>query len=115
MKEHTIDATNRAVGRVASEAAMLLMGKDTPAFRKNIVPEVKVTVENASNIKFDPKKLKGKIYQRYSGYPGGRKERTMEEVIEKKGYKGIFEKAVYGMLPGNKLRSVMMKNLIITD
>ena len=57
MKEYTIDATNRAVGRVASEAAMFLMGKDTPAFRKNVVPEVKVTIENASKIKFDPKKL----------------------------------------------------------
>ncbi len=115
MKEYTIDATNKAVGRVATEAAVLLMGKDTPAFRRNVAPEVKVTIENASKIKFDPKKLKGKIYQRYSGYPGGRKERTMEEVIDKKGYSEIFEKAVYGMLPSNRLRSVMMKNLFITD
>ena len=115
MKEYTLDATDKAFGRVASEAAVLLMGKDDPSFRKNVVADVKVNIVNASKTKYDPKKLKGKIYQRYSGYPGGRKERTMQEVIDKKGYKEIFEKAVYGMLPANKLRSILMKNLIITD
>ena len=115
MKEHILDATDRSVGRIASEAAILLMGKDTPEFRRNIAPNVKVSVINASKIKYDPKKLKNKIYQRYSGYPGGRKERTMQEVIDKKGFKEIFEKAVYGMLPVNKQRSVLMKKLTITD
>ena len=115
MNEYKIDATNRAVGRVATEVAVLLMGKNTPEFRKNIVPDVKVTIENASKVKYDPKKLKQKIYQRYSGYPGGRKERTMEEQIAVKGYQGIFEKAVYGMLPSNKLRSILMKKLTVID
>lgn len=115
MKEHTLDATNKSFGRVASEAAVLLMGKDDPSFRKNTVADVTVNIVNASKIKLDPKKLKDKIYQRYSGYPGGRSERTMQEVIDKKGYKEIFEKAVYGMLPSNRLRSVLMKKLNITD
>jgi large subunit ribosomal protein L13 len=115
MKEHTIDASGKSVGRIATEAAVLLMGKDTPAFRKNIAPDVKVTITNAASAKIDAKKLKTKIYQRYSGFPGGRKERTMEEVIDVKGYAEIFEKAVYGMLPANKLRSVLMKNLTISE
>ena len=115
MKEHTIDATNRSFGRVASEAAILLMGKDNPSFRKNIVSDVIVNIINASKSNYDPKKLKNKIYQQYSGYPGGRKESTMQEVITKKGHKEIFEKAVYGMLPANKLRSILMKKLTITD
>lgn len=115
MKEYTLDATERSFGRIASEAAVLLMGKNTPEFRRNTVPDVKVTIVNASKIKYDPKKLQNKKYQRYSGYPGGRQERTMQEVIDKKGYKEIFEKAVYGMLPSNKLRSILMKKLTITD
>ncbi len=115
MKEHTLDATNKSFGRVASEAAVLLMGKDDPSFRKNTVADVKVNIINASKIKIDPKKLKDKVYQRYSGYPGGRRLRTMQEVIDKKGYQEIFEKAVYGMLPSNRLRSILMKKLTITD
>ena len=115
MKEYTLDATDGSFGRISSEAAVLLMGKNTPEFRRNIAPNVKVTIVNASKMKYNPKKLGSKIYQRYSGYPGGRKERTMQEVIDKKGYKEIFEKAVYGMLPANKLRSVLMKKLTVTD
>ena len=115
MKEHTIDASNRAIGRVASEAAVLLMGKDTPSFRKNVAGTSVVTIINASKIKYNPKKLEEKIYRSYSGHPGGLKERTMQDVINVKGYKGLFEKAVYGMLPANRLRSILMKNLIITE
>lgn len=113
--EYQIDASNKAVGRVASEAAVFLMGKNTPEFQRNITPNVKVIISNASKAKISQKKMKEKEYQRYSGYPGGLKTRTMEEVIEKKGYKDIFEKAVYGMLPSNRLRKGMMKNLVIND
>ncbi|MFH1859120.1 MAG: 50S ribosomal protein L13 [Patescibacteria group bacterium] len=115
MKDYTLDAENKSLGRVASEAVVLLMGKNTPTFRRNTVADAMVTITNASKIKYDPKKLKTKLYARYSGYPGGRRERTMQEVIEKKGYKEVFEKAVYGMLPANKLRDKLMKHLIITD
>jgi len=112
---YTIDAEGRALGRVATEAAVLLMGKNLPSFARNIAPNVEVNINNASKIKTTPQKLEDKIYQRYSGYPGGRKERTMQQVIDKKGYEEIFKKAVRGMLPSNKLRPVMLKNLIITD
>ncbi len=113
--EYKIDASNRAVGRVATEAAMFLMGKNTPEFQRHISPKVKVIISNVSKAKITQKKMKEKEYQRYSGYPGGLKKRTMEEVITKKGYKEVFEKAIYGMLPANRLRSGMMKNLVIND
>ena len=114
--EHKIDATNKTVGRVATEAAMVLMGKNTPHYKRNQNPEVTVVIENASKVRITtPKKLKMKTYQRYSGYPGGLKVSTMEEVIEKKGYGEIFRKAVHGMLPANKLRKQMMKNLVINE
>ncbi|MDQ5969127.1 MAG: large subunit ribosomal protein, partial [Patescibacteria group bacterium] len=54
-------------------------------------------------------------YSRYSGYPGGLRQPTMEQVIAKKGYSELFREAVSGMLPKNKLRAKMMKNLIVTE
>ena len=111
--EHTIDAKGKKLGRLASEVAVLLMGKNSPDFQKNKVADVKVNIENASELDISEKKLDNKEYQRYSGYPGGRKVRKMKEVIDKKGYGEVVEKAVYGMLPANKLRAKIMKNLEI--
>ncbi len=112
---HTVDATDRTLGRVSSEVAKLLMGKDSATFERNEVSKNKVTLINVSKAKIDPKKFREKIYLSYSGYPGGLKERTMERMIEKKGYSEVFKKAVYGMLPINKLRDKMIKNLTIVE
>jgi large subunit ribosomal protein L13 len=113
--EHTIDATNKSIGRVATQAAVFLMGKDTALFKKNVAPKVKVKIENVSKANISVKKIKETKYNRYSGYPGGLKKVSMEKIIENKGYSEIFRKAVYGMLPANRLRKVMMKNLVIKD
>lgn len=113
--EHTIDATNESLGRIATKAAVFLMGKDTPAFAKNTAPSVKVVIDNVSKAKITTKKLKDKTYQKYSGYPGGRKVMTMQKLIDDKGHEEVFRKAVYGMLPSNRLRPIMMKNLIINE
>jgi large subunit ribosomal protein L13 len=115
MKEHIIDASNQSLGRVATQVAVLLMGKDTPEFRRNTVADVTVTVKNASKITYNPKKLKNNTYQSYSGYPGGRKVRSMSEVIALKGYGEVMRKAVYGMLPANRLRPILMKKLTVTE
>jgi large subunit ribosomal protein L13 len=115
MTTKTIDATNKKLGRVASEAAIILMGKDLVTFVRNAVPEIKVEVTNASKINVDDTKKRSKIYQRYSGYPGGRKEITLEKMEQKKGMKEAVKIAIRGMLPNNKLRAVMLKNLTITD
>ena len=113
MKEHTIDVTGKKLGRVASDIAMILMGKDTPAYAPNIVANVKVTIEGVNDLAFTDKKLSEKEYQRYSGYPGGRKVFNMAHVVEQHGAAEVLRKAVYGMLPANKLRNERMKNLII--
>jgi large subunit ribosomal protein L13 len=111
----TIDATNKKLGRVASEAAIILMGKDLVTYSRNAIPDVKVEVLNASKINVDDTKKRTKVYDRYSGYPGGRKEITLEKTIEKKGMKEAVRIAIRGMLPTNKLRARMLKNLTITD
>lgn len=113
--EYTIDATNKAIGRTASEVAVLLMGKNNPSFEKNILSDNKVTIINASKIKMTEKKAREVLHEKYSGYPGGFTQKSISQLIEKKGYGELFKLAVYGMLPQNKLRAKMMKNLTITE
>ena len=113
--EHIIDATNKSLGRVASAAAVLLMGKNNESFVRNRAPKVSVHITNASKANLTEKKRKEKKYMTYSGYPGGLKSKSLEELIIKKGSAEAFRKAVKGMLPKNKLAKVMMKNLKITE
>ncbi|HEY4499020.1 MAG TPA: uL13 family ribosomal protein [Candidatus Paceibacterota bacterium] len=113
--QHIIDATNKKLGRVASDAAKLIMGKNLTSFTRNEIPEVTVTILNASKVDISQKKLRMGTYQNYSGYPGGRKVLSGSQVVSKKGYKELFRKAVYGMLPINKLRPKMIKHLIIKE
>ena len=115
MKKHTIDATGKIPGRLATEVAVILMGKDESDFAKNVVADVEVEVHSASKMKFDPKKLKQKYDKRYSGYPGGLTEERMDHVISRKGAEEILRNAVRGMLPKNKLRARMMTRLTIKD
>ena len=111
-----IDAENRTIGRVASEAASLLMGKNNPDFARNAQPTGRVNIINASKANIPHKKLEGKLYFRFTGYPGGRKSETLGNMIKKGGgYTEVFTKAVWGMLPSNKLRSIMIKNLNISE
>jgi large subunit ribosomal protein L13 len=112
---HTIDATGKTLGRIASQAAVLLMGKNEVDFAKNKVKAVTVVIENASKVTMTEKRKKTTLHERYSGYPGGLKFQTNEDIISKKGYKELFELAIYGMLPANKLRSRMMKNLTVKE
>ena len=113
--KYTLDAQGKRIGRVATEAAVLLMGKNLSSFARNIVPNVKVEITNTGKAVIDEKKKLQKTYSRYSGYPGGLKQPTMEQVIAKKGHKELFKEAIAGMLPKNKLRAKMMNNLKITE
>jgi len=113
--EHTIDAQNKAIGRVATEVATLLMGKDNPSFQRHIASDAKVKVVNSSKLLMTNKKKDTKTYTRYSGYPGGLKEEKLAGVIEKHGSAEALRRAVYGMLPNNKLRQGMLNNLEITE
>ena len=112
---YTLDAQGQRLGRLASEIAVLLMGKKLPDFAPNQVADVHVTVTNASLMKVDPKKREGKTYDRYSGYPGGRKVQSMNEVVAQKGWEFVLKQAVGGMLPKNKLRSRMLTNISIKE
>lgn len=113
--KYTLDAENKRIGRVATQAAVYLMGKNLASFARNTIPDVKVEITNTSKALVDEKKMTQKTYSRYSGYPGGLRQPTMTQVIAKKGYKELFVEAVKGMLPKNKLRSKMMNNLIVTE
>ena len=106
--EHTIDAQNKKL-------AVILMGKNRPDFVRNAIPDIKLKVLNASKISVTNKKMDQKVYKNYSGYPGGLKERSMKKVVADKGMRETLRIAVRGMLPKNKLRDQMMKNLIIKE
>ena len=110
---YTIDATNRTLGRVASEAANVLLGKHSVHFAKHQAHPVKVVVENASKMQISTKRMKETTYTRYTGYPGGLRSMNMEELIAKKGIEEVVRKTVDGMIPRNKLRSPRMKNLTV--
>src|SRR3989344_4697257 len=112
---YEIDAKDKKIGRLASEVATILMGKNKPDFVRNAVAEVKIKIINASKVFTTNKKMNDKIYKNYSGYPGGLKETTMKRVVANKGMKEVIRIAVKGMLPINKLRVRMMKNLTITE
>ncbi len=111
---HTIDATDRTLGRVASEAAHALLGKRSAHFSKNQALPVTVTILNASKLHLPARRAEGKVYTRYTGYPGGLREMTMADMITKKGIAEVLKKTIDGMIPRNKLRKPRMKNLIIT-
>ncbi len=111
---YTIDATDRTLGRVASEAAHALLGKRSTSFAKNLVHPTKVAIVNASKLHLPERRVKGKVYTRYSGYPGGLYETRMDEMIAKKGIEEVVKKTVDGMIPRNKLRKPRMKNLTVS-
>jgi len=107
---HVIDATNRVLGRLASEIAVLLRGKHKPGFVPYRNGGDFVKIKNVDKIRFTGNKLKGKKYYRHSGYPGGLKITSLEELF-RKNPKEVLRKAVWGMLPKNRLRSQMIKRL----
>ncbi len=111
----TIDASGRTLGRVATEVAMSLMGKTKATFERNTYCGFPVKVINASKIKITAKKLESIYHTRYSGIPGGLRILTGTETSEKKGMKELVKLAVYQMLPSNKIRRTMLKNLTVQD
>ncbi len=113
-KIYTIDATGGKLGRVATKAANFLTGKNLVTYSRNTYPNVQVIIENAGKLDIFEGKLKTD-YVRYSGYPGGIHYKTMEQLIEKKGKSAVLKIAVDGMLPHNKLKSRIIRNLKITE
>lgn len=111
---HTIDAAGQRLGRVATEAASVLNGKDTTDFARHTVTEVKVSIINASQLDLTEKK-RDEIYQTYSGYPGGRRTETLDHLAKRRGYAEVMRRTIAGMLPDNKLKKLRLKNLDISE
>lgn len=111
-KWYVVDATGYTLGRLASEVAKILRGKNKPIFTPFIDTGDYVIVTNAEKIKVTGKKLEQKIYYRHSDYVGGMKETTLKEMLNKKPEK-VIELAVKGMLPKGPLGREMYKKLFV--
>lgn len=113
-KWHLLDAKGEIVGRLATKVSELLMGKLKPAFSKHMDMGDYVVLLNAEKVKFSGRKEDKKIYSRHSGFPGGYREITAKLMREKFPDR-IIKKAVFGMLPNNRLRNERMKrfNIVI--
>ena len=110
-----MDAKDQVLGRIATDIAMKLMGKDKVAYAPNLATGDYVVVINSSGVKLTGNKSIQKEYFKHSGYPGGEKMIKFEEMMEKNPSDVIIN-AVKGMLPKNKLRDVMVKRLkVFTD
>jgi large subunit ribosomal protein L13 len=107
-----IDASGRTLGRVCSEAALALMGKKLPSYRPNVLAKVAVVIKNVGGLRFTGSKLDTKLYQRFSGYPGGIKESTLRQEFEKHPDR-LIRRAIERMLPKNRLVSRRMRYLTV--
>ncbi len=109
-KWYVIDAQDVVLGRLASEVAAILRGKNKPYYTPNIDTGDYVIVINAAKVKLTGKKLEQKNAYSYSGYPGGLKARSYKDLMNDKP-EFVVEKAIKGMLPHNKLGSAQFKKL----
>ena len=111
-KWYVVDATGYTLGRLASEVAKILRGKNKPIFTPFIDTGDYVIITNADKIKVTGKKLEQKVYYRHSDYVGGMKETTLKEMLNKKPER-VIELAVKGMLPKGPLGRTMYKKLFV--
>ena len=111
-KWYVVDATGYTLGRLSSEIAKVLRGKNKPTFTPHVDTGDYVIVTNADQIKVTGKKLDQKIYYHHSDYVGGMKETDLKTMLEKKPEK-VIELAVKGMLPKGPLGRKMYKKLFV--
>jgi large subunit ribosomal protein L13 len=107
---HVLDAANRPLGRVASDAARLLLGKHKPDYEPFLPMGDYVVIINAAQVAVTGAKTKSKVYYRHTGYPGGLRERTLEEQMERDATK-VLERAIKGMLPHNARGRELFRHL----
>jgi len=105
-----VDAEGQTVGRLASKVAKLVRGKHKPNFTPHADCGDNVIVINAAKVSFSGTKLEDKKYVRYTGYPGGQKSLTAQELLERSPER-VIEKAIKGMLPKNKLGRAVYTNI----
>ena len=105
-----IDATNLALGRLASRVALVLRGKNKPGFTPHVDCGDNVIVINAEKVALSGKKMTDRVYTRYTGYPGGQRFTTPKEILAKQPER-LVERAVKGMLPKTRLGDKIFHNL----
>ena len=105
-----IDATNEVLGRLASQIAKILRGKNKPGYTPHVDCGDYVIVVNAEQVKLTGDKLTEKVYVRHTGYPGGQRFATAQDYLKKKP-EFVIEEAVRGMLPKTRLGEAIFKNL----
>lgn len=113
-KKLTIDATGKRLGRIATEAAAALIGKNDPDFAPNVINNIVVTIVNVSKLDV-PEKKGTETYQSYSGYPGGLRNETLKHLATRRGYAEVVKRTISGMLPKNKHRKRLLTQLIVTE
>mmetsp|Transcript_1810 Transcript_1810/g.2603 ORF Transcript_1810/g.2603 Transcript_1810/m.2603 type:complete len:160 (-) Transcript_1810:154-633(-) len=106
---HLVDASNQTVGRLATTIAPLLKGKHKPTYRPNGDCGDYVVIVNAEKVHFSGKKWQDKLYRWHTGYPGGLKQRTASEMLQRKPT-DILKKAILGMISRNNLRHKYIEN-----
>jgi large subunit ribosomal protein L13 len=109
---HLIDAKNQVLGRLATKIAGLLMGKSKVYFTRHLDCGDYIVVINAGGVRLTGKKVNQKVYQHYSGYPGGRKETAFAKMLAEQPDE-VIRHAVRGMLPKNKLQDKMITRLYV--
>jgi large subunit ribosomal protein L13 len=109
-KWYVVDARDAVLGKLATKVATYLRGKNKPVFTPNVDTGDFIIVINADKVKLTGNKVNDKVYYHHSGYIGGIKAQTAKELFEKKP-ETIIEKAVWGMLPKNRLGRMMIKKL----
>ena len=107
---HVINASDKILGRLATQVANLLMGKHKPIFCRNLDTGDFVVIINADKVRVTGNKAKQKLYYRHSGYPGGLKSISLEKMMQTNPAR-VIEHAVKGMLPHNRLGAKMVKKL----
>lgn len=110
MTKYELDATNESLGRLASKVATLLRGKNKASYTPNELPTNEVLIKNLKKAKFTGSKFDQKKYYHYSGYHGGIKARKLSDLWESKPDE-VMKKMVYDMLPVNRTRNKIIKNL----
>lgn len=108
---HVIDATGKILGKLATEVAVLLRGKNKPGYAPYRDMGDFVTLKNIDKMQVTGKKFTDKIYYHHTLYLGGLKAQTMREMVAKKGHSEVLRKAVMGMLAKNKLRAKQIQRL----
>lgn len=107
---YEIDASNQILGRLASRVAYILRGKNLATYNPNEIPKTEIILKNIKAIKFTGAKYQNKKYYHYSGYHSGIKARKLSELWESRP-QYVVRQVVYNMLPKNKLRDKIIRNL----